>query len=50
MKSKKFEKCHLSTEVAAFLFHYLSPNPVGIQNFEVIYSPDPIQIQQTSYQ
>jgi len=47
---KNLKNATFSTEVAAFLFHYLSPNPVGIQNFEVIYSPDPIQIQQTSYQ
>jgi len=29
-----------------FLFHQFNPNPVGILNFEVIYRPDPIQIQQ----
>ena len=31
---------------AVFLLHELSPNPFRIINFEVIYSPDPIQIQQ----
>jgi len=30
---------------AAFLFHQLSPISVRIVNFEVIYSPGPIQIQ-----
>jgi len=31
---------------ATFLFHYLSPYPVPILNFEEYYSPVPIQIQQ----
>ena len=30
----------------AIISHWLGPNPVLILNFEEIYSPDPIQIQQ----
>jgi len=46
MKSKKVEKCRYFTTKCRIIFHELSPNPVRFLNFEVIYSPGSIQIQQ----
>jgi len=60
-QSKKFFKCKVQVQPqsqnnrkmqpfhnknAAFLLHWLRPNPVPILNSEWFYSPDPIQIQQ----
>jgi len=43
---KKLKMQPFHNKNAPFLFHSLSPNPVLILNFEEIYSPVPIQIQQ----
>ena len=46
MKSKILKNAAFSQQNAPFRFHWFSANPVLILNFEEIYSPDPIQIQQ----
>jgi len=42
-KNRKMQPLHKKN--AAFLFHSLSPNPVRVLYFDVIHSPDSIQIQ-----
>ena len=45
MKSKKSKNAAFAQKNAAFLFHWLSPNPVRVLYFDVIHSLDSIQIQ-----